>query len=116
MADQLRFSNGSAEMKTISAASDLEFARLLHDPEVQRILEEAGIPVEAIPEQNAFRINAASSGFAATGTAVLVAVGTWTLGVIGDAAKDILLELWRERVKPRIDARLGEDAIGPEED
>lgn len=116
MIHERRFESGSADLRRLRAASDAESAAVLGDVETRQSLEEAGISVQDLPESGVFEIKAGSSGFDISGADVIIGIGGWAAGVLGDTAKEILLDIWRDKVKPRIERRLGDDAVGPEKD
>lgn len=116
MTDKIRYESGTADITQLRAVSDAEWKNALSGPEVRKSLQEAGINVNDLPGAGTFEVRTGSSGFDVSGADIIIAVGGWATGVLGDTAKEILLDLWRTHVKPRIADRLGDDAVGSKKD
>lgn len=116
MLTAITYERGSAELRVLRAAIEAEWRNVLAEPETSRRLQEVNVTVGDIPTVDVMDIRAGSSGFDVSGADVIIAIGGWATGVLGEAAKEILLDIWREQVKPRVFERLGDDAIGPEKD
>jgi len=116
MTQQLRYEKGTASLQNVRAVTQAEWRALLSNADVIQKLESAGVRLADLPDRDVFAVQAGSSGFDVTSADVIIAVGGWATGVLGDAAKEILLDIWKEHVRPRLRERLGDDAVGREKD
>jgi hypothetical protein len=114
----LKFCDGSASLESIRAVTEETWTELGEPGQLREQARDAGFDLETlgVARPNPYDVRSASAGFEPVGTAILVGLGAWASSLAADVAKDMILDLWRQIILPRIKDRLGSDAIGSQEE
>jgi hypothetical protein len=103
---QLEFENGTASVETLTQLTDRVWTEL-RSPEGKEAVQAAGFDPALLTGPSPFNISRDASGVEPTMTAILVGLGV----AVG---KDVLLDLWRSLILPRIKEAAGGEAVGKE--
>lgn len=112
----LRYAEGSRSIADLQQETDAALADLKSDAELlARVARELDVPEDELRKlpPGAIRFDQAAAGVGVVEGAIIVALLTqFALPV----AREVTLDLWREFLLPRLKSKLGNDAIGDEED
>ena len=109
MDEGLIYERGAAEPEAIEAEARKIWASTLTSDEFVSTLAGAGLTSDDIGTDFPFTVSADSAGLVVTGTTVLV-------GILSPVAKDVLVDVWRKILLPKLRRRFGEDVVGKEKD